>query len=169
MTTLTENTRKILVPAVVLAVLVLSIALFFAAASSLAVELPVVGWILLALVVVGALGLGWLAWSAGTPRTSAKTASRELDVPQLLVIVLEALAVAVAVIAAFAWLSPAMGLPTGLVVPFALGLVSIVALLLDFLSKTGRLAERWRGLEAGASVVAVAAIVAALFYLAVAV
>jgi hypothetical protein len=166
MTLLTENTRKILSPAVVLAVLILSIALFFVAGSPLADALPFVGWILLALVVVGALALGWLAWSDSGPKSAAK-ATRELTTPRLLVVVFEALTVVAAIVAVFTWLAPVMGLAVALVVPFALGLLSIVGLLLDLLSKTGRLAERWRSVEAGATVVAVLSLIAALLYLSI--
>ena len=83
-----------------------------------------------------------------------------------MMVMLEAITVAVAVLAAFVWLAPVMGLRTVLVVPFALGLVSVVALILDMLSKTGRLAERWRALEAATSVFVVFSVIATLFYLA---
>jgi hypothetical protein len=158
MTLLTENTRKLFAPIVVLAVLVLSVALFFVAASPLAWTMPFVGWILLALVVLGALALGWFAWGDASRKSTAKSAVRELTTSRLIV---------VAIVAVFTWLAPVLGLPVALVVPFALGLVSVVALLLDLLSKTGRLAERWRSLEAGATVVAVLGIIATLLYLAV--
>ncbi|GAA3746712.1 hypothetical protein GCM10022239_22830 [Leifsonia bigeumensis] len=167
MTLLTENTRKIVSPIVVLAVLVLSIALFFVAGSPLAGALPFVGWILLALVVLGALSLGWLAWGDSSTRTTTKSAVRDLTTSRLLVVVFESVTIVVAIVAVFTWLAPVMGLSPLLVVPFVLGFASIVALVLDFLSKTGRLAERWRSLEVGASVVAVLAIVAALLYLVV--
>ncbi|MCB1281577.1 MAG: hypothetical protein KDB18_08635, partial [Salinibacterium sp.] len=72
MTLFTENTRKLLVPLLVLAVLIVSIALFFYAAAPVAVDMPWVGWVLLALVAVGALGLGWLAWEQASSKTAAK-------------------------------------------------------------------------------------------------
>ncbi|HEU4849538.1 MAG TPA: hypothetical protein VFS93_03925 [Terrimesophilobacter sp.] len=167
MTLLTENTRKIASPIVVLAVLVLSIALFFVAGSPLAGALPFVGWILLALVVLGALALGWLAWGDSSTRTTAKSAVRDLTTSRLLVVVFGSVTIVVAIVAVFTWLAPVMGLSPLLVVPFVLGFASIVALVLDILSKTGRLAERWRSLEVGASLVAVLTIVAALLYLVV--
>lgn len=167
MTLLTENTRKLFAPIVVLAVLVLSVALFFVAASPLAWTMPFVGWILLTLVVLGALALGWFAWGDASRKSTAKSAVRELTTSRLIVVVFEAITIVVAIVAVFTWLAPVLGLPVALVVPFALGLVSVVALLLDLLSKTGRLAERWRSLEAGATVVAVLGIIATLLYLAV--
>lgn len=166
MTLFTESTRKLLVPVVVLAVLILSIALFFYAASTVAADMPFIGWILLALIAVGALFLGWLAWEQAASAPSAKASARELATPAIMMIVLEAFTLAVGVLAAFVWLSPAMGLPTILVVPFALGLVSVVAVILDFLSKTGRLAERWRAIEVGSSVIVVFSVIATMFYLA---
>lgn len=167
MTLLTENTRKLLAPIVVLAVLVLSVALFFVATSPLAVTLPLVGWILLALIVLGALALGWFAWGEPSQRPAAKSAVRELATSRLLAIVFESITIVVAIVAVLTWLAPAMGLAAALVVSFALGLLSIVALLLDLLSKTGRLAERWRSLEAGATVLAALSVVVVLLYLAI--
>ncbi|MBX3079214.1 MAG: hypothetical protein KF692_08295 [Cryobacterium sp.] len=166
MTLFTENTRKLLVPLLVLAVLIVSIALFFYAAAPVAVDMPWVGWVLLALVAVGALGLGWLAWEQASSKTAAKSTVRELPTSAVMMVMLEAITVAVAVLAVFVWLAPVMGLPTVLVVPFALGLVSVVALILDLLSKTGRLAERWRALEAATSVFVAFSVIATLFYLA---
>ncbi|HMM82249.1 MAG TPA: hypothetical protein PJ998_03645 [Terrimesophilobacter sp.] len=166
MTLFTENTRKLLVPILVLAVLIVSIALFFYASASVAIELPWVGWILLGLVAVGALGLGWLAWERASSASGSKSTVRELPTSAVMMVMLEAITVAVAVLAAFVWLAPVMGLRTVLVVPFALGLVSVVALILDMLSKTGRLAERWRALEAATSVFVVFSVIATLFYLA---
>lgn len=167
MTLLTENTRKFVSPIVVLAVLILSAALFFVAASELATTIPSVGWILLALIVIGGLALGWFAWEDAAQKSPAKSAVRELTTSRLLVVVFEAITIVVALVAVFTWLAPVMGLSVALVVPFALGFVSVVALLLDLLSKTGRLAERWRSLEAGATVVAVLSIIATVLYLAV--
>ena len=128
--------------------------------------MPFVGWILLALVAVGALGLGWLAWESAASRSAAKSSVRELATAAIMMVMLEAFTLAVAVLAAFVWLAPVMGLPTVLVVPFALGFLSVVALILDLLSKTGRLAERWRAIEVGTSVIVVFSIIATLFYLA---
>jgi hypothetical protein len=172
MTLLTENTRKFVSPIVVLAVLVLSVALFFVAASPLAWTMPFVGWILLALVVLGGLALAWFAWfgdarSEAAQKSTAKPAVRELTTSRLLVVAFEAATIVVAIVAVLSWLAPVLGLSPALVVPIALGLVSVVALLLDLLSKTGRLAERWRSLEAGATIVAVLGIIATVLYLAV--
>ncbi len=169
MTLLTENTRKLLSPIVVLAVLILSVALFFVAVSPLTWATPLVGWTLLALVVLGGLVLGWLAWAGAAQKPAAKAPARELTTPRLLTVAFEALTIVAGIIAAFTWLALAMGLPAVLVVPFALGFVIVVALVLDLLSKTGRLAERWRSLEAGASVLAALGVVAVLLHLAVAV
>jgi hypothetical protein len=166
MTLFTEKTRNILVPQVVLAVLLVSIALVFYASTPAAVDLPVVGWLLFAVIVAGALFLAWLSWENASSKSASKSAVRELSTAAVIMVMFEALTLSVAVLGAFIWLAPAMGLSTALVVPVALGFVSVVVLLLDLLSKTGRLAERWRGVEVGATVIVVFSTVTALFYLA---
>jgi hypothetical protein len=166
MTLFTENTRKLLVPLVVLTTLIISIALFFYTATPAARELPFIGWILLAVVALGALSLGWFAWQAAAAKPVSKTVVRELATSAVIMIMFEAFTGATAVLAAFVWLAPVMGLPTVLVVPFALGLLSVVLLILDLMSKTGRLAERWRALEVAASVIVTFSIIATMFFLA---
>lgn len=167
MTFLTENSRKLSSLIAVLVVLVVSIGLFFYAASSLALTVPAVGWILLAIIAIGTLGFVWLAWGTESTKPAvAKPAVHELTTTQGLYVALEALTLGVAIVAALVWIAPWMGLTTILVVPFGLGGVSVIALLLDVLSKTGRLAVRWRLFEVGASVFAIVSIIVTVFFLA---